>query len=249
MNVYFLGAGPGDPELLTLKAARLIREADLVLYAGSLVPEAVVAHAKPGARVLDSAGLTLEQTHALMLETARGGGVVARVHTGDPSLYGAVREQMLLLDRDGVEYEIVPGVSAAFAAAAAAKVSLTVPELCQTVVITRASGRTSTVAGTGIRDLAGPGRALAVYLSAGDPVKLAQELLDAGLDPDALVVIGCRLGWPGQLVLRSTVGKLAADAEAAGCTRQTVFLVLPAEDERPHASKLYDADFSHGFRP
>lgn len=246
MQVYFIGAGPGDPELLTLKAARLIREADLVLYAGSLVPVEVVAAAKPSARVVDSAGLTLEQTHAHMLETVRAGGLVARVHTGDPSLFGAVREQMRLLDRDGIEYELVPGVSAVFAVAAAAKVSLTVPERCQTLVVARAEGRTPVPEGGRIRDLAGPSRALAVYLSAGDPAAVAQELLDAGIDPAALVVIGHRVGWPGERVLRSTVATLAADAQ--GCSRQTVFLVLPAEDGSAGASKLYDAQFSHGFR-
>jgi precorrin-4/cobalt-precorrin-4 C11-methyltransferase len=247
MKVYFIGAGPGDPELLTLKAARLINEADLVLYAGSLVPHEAVAHAKPSARVLDSSGLTLDQTHALMLETVRAGGMAARVHTGDPSLYGAVREQMHLLDRDGIEYELVPGVSAVFAVAAAAKVSLTIPERCQTLVVSRAAGRTPVAEGGRIRDLAGPGRALAVYLSAGDPAGVAQELIEAGMDPSALVIIGHRVGWPGERVLRSTVATLAADAQ--GCSRQTVFLVLPAEDGGDSVSKLYDPRFSHGFRP
>jgi len=248
MQVYFVGAGPGDPELLTLKAARIIGAADLVLYAGSLVPPEVVARAKPGARVVDSAGLMLEQTHALIMETVRAGGLVARVHTGDPSLYGAVREQARLLEREGVEYEIVPGVSAVFAVAAAAKVSLTVPGHSQALAIVRAAGRTPVPEGGRIRDLAGPSRAVAVYLSAGDAAGVAAELLAAGMAPETLVVIGHRLGWPGQAVRRSSIASMAADATAAGCTRQTVFLVLPAEDGQEHASRLYDADFAHGFR-
>ena len=154
MTVYFIGAGPGDPELITVKGSRLIGEADLVLYAGSLVPPAVVAHARPGARVIDSSPLNLAETHALIVETVRAGGMAARVHTGDPSLYGAMREQMRLLDAEGIGYEVVPGVTAAFAAAAAAGLSLTVPERSQTVILTRTPGRTPMPDTEQLRDLA-----------------------------------------------------------------------------------------------
>ena len=126
-QVYFIGAGPGDPDLITVRGRDLVAQADLVLYAGSLVPAKVVGCARSGAVIADSAGMSLEQTHALMLETARKGGIVARVHTGDPSLFGSVREQIALLDRDGVPWTIIPGVTAAFAAAARAGVSFTVP--------------------------------------------------------------------------------------------------------------------------
>ena len=139
-QVYFIGAGPGDPELITVKGHRCIKEADLVLYAGSLVPREVVDHAKKEAKVLDSSSMTLEETHSKILETARSGGAVARVHTGDPSLYGAIKEQMILLDRDDISYEIIPGVTVAFAAAAAAKVSFTLPEKAQTLILTRGRG-------------------------------------------------------------------------------------------------------------
>ena len=135
-QVFFVGAGPGDPELLTIKGKRCIEQADLVLYAGSLVPVEVVSCAKDGAKVVDSSPMTLEKTHKAILETVKKGGTVARVHTGDPSLFGAIREQMLLLDRDGITYEVIPGVSAAFAAAAAARISYTVPEVSQSLIIT-----------------------------------------------------------------------------------------------------------------
>ena len=140
--VWFIGAGPGDPELITVKGRRLIEQADLVIYAGSLVPREIVACAKDGARVEDSASMTLEQTHALMRDAAPGGGLVARVHTGDPLLYGAAREQMALLEADGIPCAVVPWISAAFAAAAAAKASITVTDTVQRLAVTRLDRRT-----------------------------------------------------------------------------------------------------------
>jgi precorrin-4/cobalt-precorrin-4 C11-methyltransferase len=247
-RVYFIGAGPGDPELITVKGARLIGQADLVLYAGSLVPEAVVAGAKPGAKVVDSAPLTLEQTHALMMETVRAGGTVARVHTGDPSLYGAVAEQAALLDRDGIDSAIVPGVTAAFAAAAAARASFTVPEATQSLIITRMAGRTPVPEAERLRTLAAHGCSLAVYLSAGDPEGLQEELLAADLPPDTPVVAARAVGWPNEELARTTVEGLAACARERGFTRQTVYLVLPGEGKEAARSKLYDPEFQHGYR-
>lgn len=246
--VSFIGAGPGDPELITVKGARLIAEADLVLYAGSLVPRELTAGAKPGARVVDSAPLTLEQTHALIVETVRGGGTVARVHTGDPSLYGAVAEQAALLERDGIDYAIVPGVTAAFAAAAAAKASFTAPEATQTLIITRLAGRTPVPEAERLRDLARHGCSLAVYLSAGDPEGLQEELLAADLPPDTPVVAARAVGWPQEALARTTVAGLAACAREHGFTRQTVYLVLPGEGKEAARSKLYDPEFRHGYR-
>ncbi len=247
-KVFFIGAGPGDPELLTLKAARLIAEAGLVLYAGSLVSAEVMAHARPDARVVDSSGLTLEETHALLVKTVRGGQSAARVHTGDPSLYGAVREQARLLERDGVPWEVVPGVTAAFAAAAEAGVSFTVPELTQTLIVTRLAGRTPVPERETLAGLAAHGAAMAVYLSAGDAPRLRDGLLAGGYPPDTAVVIGHRIGWPGGRVLRTTVAKLADAAREASIGRQAVFLVLPGKADTEARSKLYDPDFGHGYR-
>lgn len=253
-TVFFIGAGPGDPELITVKGRRLIDAADLVLYAGSLVPQAVVAQAKPGAAVVDSSGMTLEETHALMRETARAGKTVARVHTGDPSLYGAVREQMALLDADDIPYEVVPGVTAAFAAAAAGRVSLTVPESVQSFSVTRLGGRTDVPPGQSVRDLARHGGSLAVYLSAPDAARLEKELLAGGMDPQTPVLIAYRVGWPEERLVRADVASLAATVAAEKFTRQTVFLVLPGERENGGGkggslvSRLYAGDFFHGFR-
>ena len=246
-KVWFIGAGPGDPELLTLKAARLIAGADLVLFAGSLVPAAAVAHAKAGARVVDSSPLTLEETHALLAECVRAGGDAARVHTGDPGLYGAVAEQAALLDRDGIAWEVVPGVTAAFAAAAAAGVGFTAPGVSQSLILTRAPGRTPVPEAESLRSLAAHGCALAVYLSAAQARAVQDELLAGGLPPDTPVVVGHRVGWPDGAVRRTTLEGLAEAAQGLG--RQTVFLVLPGLGKDAERSRLYAPDFAHGFRP
>ncbi|QLA21216.1 precorrin-4 C(11)-methyltransferase [Desulfolutivibrio sulfoxidireducens] len=247
-RVFFIGAGPGDPGLLTVKAARVIGEAGLVLYAGSLVPREVVAGAREGARVLDSSSMTLEETHGLLVEAARGGETAARVHTGDPGLYGAVAEQARLLERDGVPYEIVPGVTTASAAAAALGVSFTMPEATQTLLLTRLSGRTPVPDTERLRDLAAHKTSLAIYLSAGDPEGLRRELLAAGLPPDTPVGVAYRLGWPDEKLFWTTVDALPDRVRDENTTRQTIFLILPHLLADPARSKLYDPAFSHGFR-
>lgn len=251
--VNFIGAGPGDPELLTLKAHRLIGQADLIIYAGSLVPRSMLDHAKPGARIEDSAGMTLEQTHALIREAALAGRIVVRLHTGDPGLYGAVREQARLLEAEGIAYSVVPGVTAAMAAAAAARISLTIPEVCQTVILTRMGGRTPMPERERLRRLAAHQAALAVYLSGTAPVEMARELLAGGYSPQTLVVAAHRVGWPEQDIRLLALNNLALDTTAlSGAAqtwqRQTVFLILPGQTATT-VSRLYAADFAHGFRP
>ncbi len=245
--VYFVGAGPGDPELLTVKAARIIAEADLVLYAGSLVPPAVTAGHKPGARLVDSAPLTLEETHAMLAETVAFGGTAARVHTGDPALYGAVREQARLLEKDGISYAVIPGVTSASAAAAACRVSFTAPDATQTLILTRLPGRTPAPDSERLRDLARHGASMAVYLSAADPEGVRDELLAGGLPGAAPVAVVHRVGWPDEQTHLTTVAGMADVVRDNKLTRQTVFLILP-DLGRESASKLYDKDFNHGFR-
>jgi len=247
-KVWFIGAGPGDPELITVKGARLISSADLVVYAGSLVPRALFEGLS--ATVIDSAPLSLPETHALLRDCARSGGLAARVHTGEPSLYGAVREQAALLDADGIDWAVVPGVSSAFATAAAAKVSLTVPGGPQTVIISRLSGRTPVPEAEALPKLAAHGAALAVLLSAAEPERVQAELLEGGYAPDTLVVLGHKVGWPGGEVVRTRLSDLAQTARSHAFTRQTVFLVLPGQDLAAGASqsKLYAPDFTHGWR-
>ncbi|MHC1788201.1 precorrin-4 C(11)-methyltransferase [Solidesulfovibrio sp.] len=247
-RVSFIGAGPGDPELLTVKASRLIAAADLVLYAGSLVSPAIVALAKPTARVVDSAPLALDETHALMAAAARRGRLVARVHTGDPGLYGAIAEQAALLAADGIPYEVIPGVTSASAAAAAFAVSFTVPEITQTLILTRLAGRTPMPPGEGLADLARHRSAMAVYLSAGDPEGVAAALLDGGYPPETPVALAHRLGWPGEKRLWATIATLAETVRREGIDRQTVFLILPGLGQAT-VSKLYDPDFAHACRP
>ncbi len=248
MKVFFIGAGPGDPELLTLKAARIIGRAELILYAGSLVSPLVLQHAGRGALVKDSSTLTLEQTHALLVRTVRAGGLAARVHTGDPSVYGAIEEQIELLRRDGIDFEIVPGVTAAFAAAAAAAAPLTSPGRSQSFVLTRAAGRTPVPEGGRIGDLAGPGRSMAIYLSAADPSGVYAELRRAGLPDSSPVIIAHAVGWPDECLCRTTLGSLVAETLRRGFTRQTLYLVLPEACTQTQRSRLYAADFGHGFR-
>ncbi|MFV0422363.1 precorrin-4 C(11)-methyltransferase [Oleidesulfovibrio sp.] len=259
-KVWFIGAGPGDPELITVKGQRLISQADLVLYAGSLVPPEVIACARDGAQVADSAPLNLQETHNLMMQTVRAGGMVARVHTGDPSLYGAIREQMALLDLENVRYAVVPGVTSAFAAAAAANVSLTLPEITQSFIITRVEGRTPVPEAEKLRNMAKRGAAMAIYLSASLPETITEELRAGGLGDDTRIIAAYRVGWPQQRIIECTLGTLTDTVRNEKLQRQTVFLVLPgnsmhsntqSESEAAHdqpQSKLYDASFTHGWR-
>ncbi len=257
-KVWFIGAGPGAPDLITLRGHRIIAEADLVLYAGSLVPKEVVAHARPEATRRDSADMTLAETHSLIKEFARHGRLIARVHTGDPALYGALLEQTRLLNRDNIPWGVVPGVSAAFAAAAAAGQSFTLPEIRQTLTITRLPGKTPMPERENLRALAATGAALAIYLSAEQAAHLQTELLAAGLAPNTKVIVGHRVTWPDETIAATHLEGLAQFTQANAFTRQTIFLILPGESFDPQTdspsdpgtvSRLYAAEFSHGFRP
>lgn len=248
VQVYFVGAGPGDPELITVRGQRVVREADLVLYAGSLVPLEVVACARPEARVVDSSSMTLEETHNLMCGTVRAGGLVARVHTGDPSLYGAIREQKVLLERDGISSRIIPGVTSAFAAAAAAGVSFTLPEKTQSLILTRMAGRTPVPDRERLKEMARHQASMAVYLSAGDPERLVRELRVGGYPGRTPVVAAYRVGWPEERILTATLDTLSETVSSEKITRQAIFLILPGQDDETAFSRLYSPDFHHGFR-
>jgi precorrin-4/cobalt-precorrin-4 C11-methyltransferase len=245
--VWFVGAGPGDPELITVKGRRLLAEADFILYAGSLIPPAMMAETR--ARIVDSSSLTLEETHALLCASARAGETAVRLHTGDGGLYGAMREQKLLLDAQGIPNAVVPGVSAAFAAAAAAGVSFTVPETTQSLVMTRLHGQTPVPEGQRIRDYARHGGSLAIYLSAGDPERLVEELRTGGVPEDTPVIAAARVGWPEERIVRATLADLARTMSREDFSRQTIILVLPGESkEQSPPSRLYAGDFRHGYR-
>ncbi len=246
--VYFVGAGPGDPELITVKGRRLLEEADLVVYAGSLIPEAMLSAVRSDARLVNSASLTLEETHSLLVEGYRRGDRVVRLHSGDPSLYGAIHEQMVLLDRDGVPYEVVPGVSAIFAAAARLKRELTVPGLSQSVILTRLAGRTPVPEAESLRALASHRATLGIYLSV-QAIDEVVKALSRGYAADTPVVVAYRVGWPDERFIEGTVGDIATKVTREGIGRQALILVGEVFGGRNEMKKscLYDGRFSHGF--
>jgi precorrin-4/cobalt-precorrin-4 C11-methyltransferase len=247
-QVYFIGAGPGDPGLITIKGQKCIQQADLVLYTGSLVPIESVSCAKENAKVVDSSSMTLDETHAMILETVKSGGIVARVHTGDPSLYGAIKEQMIFLDRHNISYEVIPGITVAFAAAAAAKISFTLPEKVQTLIFTRMEGRTPVPDRERLRDLARHKTSLAIYLSASNPKEVAEELIAGGYPEDTPVVVAHRVGWPDETIIATQISGLSETVKQLGILKQAVFLILPGQNDDPAFSKLYSPEFTHGFR-
>ncbi|AIQ67897.1 precorrin-4 C(11)-methyltransferase [Paenibacillus graminis] len=252
-KVYIVGAGPGDPELITVKGSRILRSADVVLYADSLVSGELIASVMPGAEVLQSSGMDLEQQVEIMAAAVKAGKSVARIHTGDPSMYGAILEQMSLLKLCGVSYEIVPGVSSVFASAAALGAELTVPELTQTVILTRAEGRTPVPEREQLRQLAAHHCTVALFLSASLAEHAAAEFLAAGWSPDTPIAVVKRATWPDQQILRTTVARLAADLREAGITMHAMILagwaLDPALTDRDqYRSKLYDKTFTHGCR-
>jgi precorrin-4/cobalt-precorrin-4 C11-methyltransferase len=248
MTVYFIGAGPGDPELLTVRGRRLIERCPVCLYAGSLVPAAVVACAPQGAAVIDTAPLHLEQIVRLMAEAHAAGKDVARVHSGDPSLYGAIAEQMRRLDELHIPYEVVPGVSSFTAAAAALRLELTPAGANQTVILTRAPGRTGVPENEALEDLARHRTGLVLFLSAAQ-VPAVVEALTPHYGPDAPVVVAYRVSWPDQLLLRCTLATLGETMAAAEIRLTALILVGPMlEPERARDSRLYDPGHGHRFR-
>ncbi|MEJ5363972.1 MAG: precorrin-4 C(11)-methyltransferase [Desulfosoma sp.] len=247
--VAFVGAGPGDPELITVKGQRLLREADRVIYAGSLVPPSLLGLCKPEAMLTDSASMTLEETHAAIMEGVRRGERVVRLHTGDPSLYGAIHEQMDLLDREGVAYEVVPGVSAVFAAAAELQCQLTLPQVSQTVIITRAAGKTPVPDRESLERLAAHGATLIIYLSV-QVIDDVVRALGTAYGPKTPVVVAYRVGWPDERIVRGTLEDIAQRVRTAGIRRQALIMVgdVFEQTRRPVRSRLYDGSFAHGFR-
>lgn len=258
-KVYIIGGGPGDPELLTLKAKSVIESADVIIYADSLVHPSIVEFAKPGAEVHGSKTLNLEQIMDLTLEAVRKGKTVARVQSGDPAIYGAILEQMRTLEAEDVDYEIIPGVSSAFAAAARLKAELTVPGGSQTVIMTRAEGRIAMPPGEQLRDLAAHGSTLVIFLSITRMVTVVRQLLAAGYTETTPVAVVYRVGWPDEKVIRGTLADIAEKVRAAKITLQTLIIVGQAVDpELLHpvstqqngaaSSHLYSSAYTHLYR-
>ncbi len=247
-KVFFIGAGPGDPDLITVRGRSLIERCPACLFAGSLVPRAVVAFAPPGATVRNSASMDLDSIIAFLDEATSRGEDVARVHSGDPSLYGAISEQIRRLDELGIESEIVPGVSAFQAAAAALKIELTPAGVNQTVILSRASGRTGLPANENLADLAAHRAGLCLFLSAAQMPEVVEALMPH-YGPEAPVVVAHRVSWPDETFLRCTLDEVERRMAEAEITMTALILIGPMlGDVAPRESHLYDKTYSHHFR-
>ena len=246
--IHFIGAGPGASDLITVRGARLLGEADVIIYAGSLVNPALLDYKKESCTVYDSASMTLEDVIAVMADTEKTGGVTVRLHTGDPSLYGAIREQMDKLDELDLTYDVTPGVSSFSGAAAALEAEYTLPDVSQSVIITRMSGRTPVPEGEKLSKMASHGCTMVLFLSTGLLEDVEKELMEGGYAPETPAAIVYKATWPEQRVYRCTVSTLAKTAKENNVTKTALITVggfLGNEYER---SKLYDPGFTHGYR-
>lgn len=246
--IHFIGAGPGGEDLITVRGARLLGEADVIIYAGSLVNPALLKYKREGCVVHDSAGMTLEEVLSVMRETEAAGGDTVRLHTGDPALYGAIREQMDELDRLGLAYDVTPGVSAFSGAAAALQAEYTLPEVSQSVIITRMAGRTPVPEGEQLRKLAAHGCTMVLFLSTGLLEQVEDELLAGGYAPDTPAAIVYKATWPEERVYRCTVATLAQTAREHHVTKTALITVGGFLGDQYERSKLYDPAFTHGYR-
>lgn len=247
--ITFVGAGSGDPDLITIKGAKKLGEADVVIYAGSLVNPGVLTHAKQGAAIYNSASMTLDEVIEVMAPAAKAGKKVVRLHTGDPSIYGAIREQMDRLDALQLDYEVVPGVSSFVASAAALKKEFTLPNVSQTVIITRQAGRTPMPEGESLHELAAHGATMCIFLSIQMIEDVMRELLAGGAyTKDTPVAIVQKASWPDQKIYRGTIGTIAEIVKADGVDRTAMIMVGGFLGDDYELSRLYAPDFTHGFR-
>lgn len=251
MTVHFIGAGPGDPDLITIKGRRLIESCPVCIYAGSLVPEAVVAYAPEGAKVMDSAPMTLDDTHAEIMAAHAKGQDVARVHCGDPALYGAIAEQIRRLNAEGIPYDITPGVSAYSAAAAAMGQELTIPEVAQSIVLTRMSMKSTDMpSGETLENFGRTGATLVIHLAIRNLREIRRQLAPYYGD-DCAVAVAYRVGWPDELIIRGTLEDIHAKVRAEKITRTALVFVGPAIENKQDFkdSALYDPAIPHVLRP
>lgn len=250
MIVHFIGAGPGAPDLITVRGLNQIRNCPVVLYAGSLVPEEIVAQAQSCARVVDTAPLNLDEIIAEIQAAAAAGHDVARVHSGDPSLYGAIAEQMRRLDELGIAYDVTPGVPSFAAAAAALATELTLPDISQTVILTRTSVRSSSMPqGEDLATLGRSGATMVIHLSVANLAHVVKELSPL-YGADCPVVVAVRVSWPDQMLIRGTLEDIRDKVKAAGITRTALILVGRTLGKADFTdSRLYAADHTHVLRP
>ncbi len=247
--INFVGAGPGAPDLITVRGMRLIEEADVIIYTGSLVNPELLSYAKKDPEVYNSATMTLEEVMYIMLTEDAEGKNIVRLHTGEPSIYGAVREQMDILDENHRAYASTPGVSACFGAAASLDMEYTLPGISQTLIITRMEGRTPVPDTESIEKLASHNSSMAVYLSAGMMDELSERLINGGMRPDTPAAIVYKATWPEERSFICTIRTLAKTAKENDITKTAVVLVGEAVTHASYdRSKLYDPGFATGFR-
>ncbi len=248
VQVYFIGAGPGDPELLTIKAKKVIERADVIIYADSLINPEICKFARPAAGIHRSAALTLEEITGIIDRAVREGKLVARLQSGDPAIYGAIREQMAELDRRGIEYRVIPGVSSLFAAAASLGAELTVPEVCQTVIITRMEGRTPVPALESLKSLAAHRATMAIFLSVSLIDEVVAALREGGYGEETPAAVVYRATWADEITVRAPLGQLAGRVRELGIQRQAIILVgsFLEREASGRRSRLYGIEAKGG---
>ena len=246
--IYFIGAGPGAVDLITVRGAEILKSAEKIIYAGSLVnPKIIETYARKDCEIYDSSGMTLEEITELMIDGDEKGLLTVRLHSGDPSIFGAVREQMRILQERGVTFESVPGVSSLFAASSALKTEYMIPERTQTLILTRASGRTPVPERESLRSLSAHGSSIAVFLSSAMTERVCAELIAGGYEPETPAALVYRASWPDQRIIRGTLETLPELSR--GITKTALILAGEFLDgETETKSKLYDKNFTHEYR-
>jgi precorrin-4/cobalt-precorrin-4 C11-methyltransferase len=248
MKVYFIGAGPGDLDLLTIKAKKVIEKADIIIYAGSLVNRAILKLAKRRAKVYDSSKMTLPEILNIIGQAGSKDKIIARIHSGDPSIYGAIQEQMDWCEKENIGYEVIPGISSFQAAAARLKQELTLPGVSQTIILTRISGRTGVPPPEDLERLARIKATLVIFLSIQE-IERVVEKLKKGYSLDTPVIVLEKVSQKGERIFRGSLKDIAARVKKADITRQALIIVGDVLKKKYLLSRLYDKDFTHGFRP
>ena len=246
--VDFVGAGPGAADLITVRGKELLENADIIIYAGSLVNPVLLDYAKESCEIYNSATMTLEEVTDVMIKGEREGKAVVRLHTGDPAIYGAIREQMDILDTENIEYEVCPGVSSLFGTAAALKAEYTLPDVSQSVIVTRMAGRTPVPDRESIASFAAHHATMVIFLSTGMLEKLSEELIKGGYEPDTPAAIVYKATWDDEKVVRTTVKDLAESATKNNITKTALITVGGFLSSAYERSKLYDPTFTQEFR-
>jgi precorrin-4/cobalt-precorrin-4 C11-methyltransferase len=246
--VHFVGAGPGAVDLITVRGMEFLKQADVIIYAGSLVNAKLLQYAAEHCQIYDSSKMTLEEIISVMAEAEKKQLMTVRLHTGDPSIYGAIREQMDELAKRGIAYDVCPGVSSLFGAAAALKMEYTLPEVSQTVIISRAEGRTAVPKREQLKELAAHRATMILFLSSALADKVSRELIEGGYEKDTPAAVVYKATWPQEKLVHTTLEKLAADMEQQGIRKTALIIVGNVLNSTYEKSRLYDASFTTEYR-